>query len=85
MEVWESLIPTQGAKRKWRSPYPQLKGPHKSVAVRIPKSKSHTKVRNSISPTQGPTPKRGSLYSQLKAPCKSVVVRIPTSRGHEKA
>ena len=66
-------------------PYPQFKGPCKSVGVRIPNSRGHAKVWESVSPTQGAMPKRGSLYPQLDRPRKSVGVRIPNSTGHTKA
>ena len=85
IEAWESLSPTQGATPKRGSPYPQLKGPLRSVGVRIPNSRGHSEAWESVSPTQGVTPKRGSPYPQLKGPPRSVGVRIPNSRGHTKA
>ena len=39
-KAWESISPTQGTILKRGSPYPQLKGPHRSVGVEI-SSKSH--------------------------------------------
>ena len=80
-KVWESVSPTQGATPKCGSPYPQLKGPNRSVGVPIPNSRGHTEAWESLSPTQGATPKRGSPYPQLKGPHQSVGVRIPNSRG----
>ena len=38
-EAWESVSPTQGVTPKRGSPYPQLKGPHQSMGVRIPNSR----------------------------------------------
>ena len=66
------------------SPDPQLKGPHQSRGVCIPKSRGHITAWESLFPTQGATPKEGSPYPQLKGPHHSNGVRIPNSRGHTK-
>ena len=39
-----TISPTRGATQKCGSPYPQLKGPHRSVGVRIPNSRGHAKA-----------------------------------------
>ena len=65
-------------------PYPQLKGPRKSVGVHIPSSRGHDRAWQSISPTRGATRESGSPYSQLKGPRHSVGVRI-TTQNHAKA
>ena len=67
-ESWEPVSPTQreacecvSPKRtttpKRGFPYPQPKGPNRSMGVRIPHAKSHAKGWDSISPTQGAKPK----------------------------
>ena len=45
-------------------------GPHRSVGVHIPNSRSHLKAWESVSPAQGATAKPGSPYLQLKGPQK---------------
>ena len=65
---WESISPTQGVTRKRHSWYHLLKGTHRSVAVRIPNSWSHTKA--------------WGANSWLEEPHRRVGVNIPYSRGH---
>ena len=80
-KVWESISATQGAAPKCGSLYPQLKGPHHNMQVRIPNSRGHTKVWESISATQGATPKYASPYPQLKGPHQGVGKKEMTRVG----
>ena len=89
------MSPTQAITAKCGGPYPQLKGPHRSVWVHIPNLRGHTKmwvsvsptqratpkVWASVSPTQGATPNCKSPYTQPKRPRQSVGFHIPISRG----
>ena len=71
----------RGQKQKCGSRYPQLKGPHQSVGLRIPNSRGHTKAWESVSPTQGATPKCGSPYPQLQGPHQGVGKKEMTHAG----
>ena len=48
-KAWESISPTQGARTKRGSPYPQFKWQHRNVGVRIRNSRGDGKAWESVS------------------------------------
>ena len=79
-----SISPTRGPTRKRGSPYPQIEGPHESMAVHRPNSRGYMEAWESVSPIQRDT---GSEipYPQLEGPSQSMGVHIPNLRGHPEA
>ena len=64
--------------QKYGSPYPQLKGPHQKVGVRIPNSRGYARAWESASPTSWAMQKHGSLNPQLKGRAKLWEAISPT-------